>query len=121
MSCPKCFARNNQIKHGFTAAGSQRMRCNQCRCRYTSNAQDQGYDEEVRHQALALHLEGLSLRLIGRLLAVNHQTVANWINSYANYLPPDLPPSILEMAALDGDLADILAVMNEEKRRTPRS
>ncbi len=113
MSCPKCAAQTNQIKHGFTAAGSQRMRCKACGCRYTPHPQDPGYDEEMRHQALALHFEGLSLRLIGRLLAVNHQTVANWINGYTNYLPPDLPPSILELAALDGDLADILALTDE--------
>ncbi|MCA9917878.1 MAG: IS1 family transposase [Anaerolineales bacterium] len=114
MSCPKCGTKIGQIKHGFTAAGSQRMRCKNCGCRYTPDPQDKGYDEEIRYQALTLHLEGLSLRLIGRLLAVNHQTVANWINSYANYLPSELPPSILEMAALDGDLADILA-LNEDR------
>lgn len=113
MHCPKCAAHENQIRHGHTAAGSQRMRCKQCGCRYTPNPQDQGYDEEMRHQALSLHLEGLSLRLIGRLLGVNHQTIANWMNGYANYLPPDLPPSILELAALDGDLADILALDDE--------
>lgn len=113
MSCPKCSATTKQIKHGFTAAGSQRMRCKQCGCRYTPLPKDQGYDEEIRQQALILHLEGLSLRLIGRLLSVNHQTVANWINGYANYLPADLPPSILELAALDGDLEDILALEDD--------
>lgn len=89
------------------------MRCKNCGFRYTPLPKEAGYDEEMRHQALALHLEGLSLRLIGRLLAVNHQTVANWINAYANYLPPDLPPSILEMAALDGDLDDLLALEDD--------
>jgi transposase-like protein len=113
VSCPKCFANKRQIKDGRTSAGSQRFRCKLCGCRYTPTPKDQGYDEEIRQQALILHLEGLSLRLIGRLLLVNHQTVANWINGYANYLPADLPPSILEMAALDGDLADILALENE--------
>ena len=113
MSCPKCFAKTKQIKHGYTAAGSQRMRCKLCGCRYTPNPQDQGYDEEMRQQALVLHLEGLSLRLIGRLLLVNHQTVANWINSYTNYLPPDLPTSILELLALDGDIEDVFALDQE--------
>ena len=113
MSCPKCFANRRQIKDGYTAAGSQRFRCKQCGCRYTPLPKDRGYDEEIRQQALILHLEGLSLRLIGRLLLVNHQTVANWINDFANYLPADLPPSILEMAALDGDLQDILALEKE--------
>lgn len=116
MSCPRCFAQTNQIKNGRTAAGSQRFRCKLCGCTYTPQPQDQGYDEEIRQQALVLHLEGLSLRLIGRLLAVNHQTVANWINDYANYLPPDLPPSILELLALDGDLEDVLALEKESRK-----
>jgi transposase-like protein len=113
VNCPKCFAKTRQIKDGRTAAASQRFRCKHCGCRYTPLPKDQGYDEEIRLQALTLHLEGLSLRLIGRLLLVNHQTVANWINGYASYLPADLPPSILEMAALDGDLQDILALDEE--------
>ncbi|MCP4420278.1 MAG: IS1 family transposase [Chloroflexi bacterium] len=103
MACPRCHAETRQIKDGRTAAGSQRFRCKLCSCRYTPHAKEQGYDEEVRHQALMLHLEGLTLREIGRLLVVHHQTVANWIHGYANYLPQDLPPSILELDALDGD------------------
>jgi len=102
MSCPKCGAREKQIKDGKTAAGSQRFRCKVCHCRYTPEPRDQGYDEEVRLQALTLHLEGVSLREIGRLLNVNHQSIANWITDYSNYFPEDLPPSILEIAELDG-------------------
>ena len=64
------------------------MRCKLCGCRYTPEPKDHGYDEEVRLQALTLHLEGVSLREIGRLLEVNHQSVANWIKDYENYLPP---------------------------------
>ena len=63
---------------------------------------DNVYDEEVRLQALSLYLDGLSLREISRLLSVNHQSVANWINDYATHMPPNLPPSILEIAILDG-------------------
>lgn len=102
MVCPNCQAQEKQIKDGRTAAGSQRYRCKCCSFRYTPKPKDQGYDEEVRLQALTLHLEGISLREIGRLLAVNHQSVANWIKDYSNYLPEDLPPSILEIAELDG-------------------
>ena len=102
MACPKCRIQEYQIKDGFTPAGSQRCRCKSCGCRYTPEAKDRGYDEEVRLQALTLHLEGNSLREISRLLDVHHQSVANWINNYANYLSQDLPPSILELAVLDG-------------------
>ncbi|MCP4429239.1 MAG: hypothetical protein GY803_32550 [Chloroflexi bacterium] len=100
--CPKCQYQERQNKDGFTPAGSQRYRCKLCGCRYTPLPKEQGYDEEVRHHALGLHLEGVSLRTISRILDVNHQTVANWINAYANHLPSDLPYSLLDLARLDG-------------------
>jgi transcriptional regulator with XRE-family HTH domain len=53
-------------------------------------------------QALRLHLEGLSLRSIGRVLGINHQTAANWINGYANDLPIPFPDTILELVDIDG-------------------
>ena len=100
--CPRCQSIQKQIKDGFTPAGSQRVRCSACGCRHTPEPREQGYDTEVRLQALTLHLEGISLREIGRLLSVNHQSVANWIHDYANHMPRNLPPSILEIAELDG-------------------
>lgn len=102
LICPRCGAAERQNKDGFTPAGSQRYRCTICRTRYTPEPKDQGYDEDVRLQALSLYLEGLSLREISRLLSVNHQSVANWIHGYAKHMPATLPPSILEIAILDG-------------------
>ncbi len=102
INCPRCGVDTHQTKDGFTPQRSQRYRCRECGCRYTPFPKSQGYDEEVRFQALQLYLEGMSLRDIGRLLDVNHQSVANWIQAYARYLPPDLPPSIAEMARLEG-------------------
>ena len=100
--CPKCHQTTNQMKDGFTPAGSQRIRCKNCQCRYTPLEKVHGYDEEIRLQAFALHLEGISLRKIGQMLSVNHQSVANWVKAYTNHMPPDLPPSILDMTKLDG-------------------
>lgn len=100
--CPKCGDGELQIKDGRTAAGSQRYRCKQCGFRYTPMPKDRGYDEYIRLQALRLHLEGLSLRSISRVLGINHQTAANWINRYANDLPLPFPDSILELVAIDG-------------------
>ncbi len=101
-TCPRCNSRLNQAKDGRTNAGSQRFRCRQCGCRYTPAPKDQGYDEEVRFEALQLFLEGYSMREIGRRLQVNHQSIANWMRAYARYLPPDLPPDIAEQARLEG-------------------
>lgn len=46
-----------------------------------------GYEEPIRRQALQLSLEGTSLRAIGRLLGLHHQTVANWVHQAAAALP----------------------------------
>lgn len=100
--CPKCRQKTNQTKAGFTPAGSQRLKCAHCHLRYTPTAKETGYDEEVRLQALQLRLEGFTLRQIGRMLDVNHQTIANWMHDYTTYLPPTLPESISDLARLDG-------------------
>ena len=104
-TCPKCHGRKRQIKDGTTPAGSQRYRCRLCGCRYTPDPKRNGYDEDVRLQALTLYYEGISLRTISRILDVNHQSVANWVNRYAENLPEDLPDSVLETAVLDGLIA----------------
>ncbi|MFQ5434418.1 MAG: helix-turn-helix domain-containing protein [Anaerolineae bacterium] len=100
--CPKCHQDTRQVRDGRTPAGSQRFRCKHCGCRHTPQPKDRGYDEDVRLHALQLHLEGVSLRGISRILDINHQTAANWINDYSTYLPADLPDSILDIARLDG-------------------
>lgn len=102
LSCPRCYNNNQQTRDGRTPAGSQRFRCRACGCRYTPFPKDQGYQEEVRFQALQFYLEGKSMREIARRLNVNHQSVANWMQDYARYLPPDLPPDIAELARLEG-------------------
>lgn len=102
IKCPKCRQTTKQTKAGFTPAGSQRRKCGHCNLRYTPEAQERGYDEEVRLQALQLRLEGFTFRQIGRVLDVNHQTIANWMNDYTTYLPPTLPESISDLARLDG-------------------
>ncbi|HID51211.1 MAG TPA: IS1 family transposase [Anaerolineae bacterium] len=100
--CPRCHTKEFQIKDGRTPAGSQRYKCKQCGRRYTPFPKDPGYDEEVRLQALTLYLEGVSLREVARILSVNHQSVANWVNAYADDMPEELPDSVLETAVLDG-------------------
>ncbi len=46
-----------------------------------------GYDPAVREQALRLYLEGSSLRSVGRILHVHHQSVANWVKAAEQTLP----------------------------------
>lgn len=79
--CPHCQSTERQVKSGFNRTGSQRLQCQSCRRQYTPRPNPLGYDEKTREAALKLYLEGNGLRRIGRLLSVNHQSVANWVNS----------------------------------------
>ena len=80
---PRCTTPPPQARDGRTPAGSQRHRCAHCGCRYTPQPREQGYDEEVRFQALQLYLEGCSMREIARRLGAEQQGVANWMDTFA--------------------------------------
>lgn len=101
MHCPKCEKTERQVKDGHTSAGSQRYRCQQCGCRYTPETKERGYSDQVRLQAVRMYLEGMSLRAIGRVLEVNHQSVANWIRGYASQLSTAPLPDDVDVAELD--------------------
>ncbi len=56
----------------------------------------------MRRQAVRLYADGMNFRQIARQLAVNHQTVINWINAYAASLPKR-PPLPAEAAVIEQD------------------
>ncbi|HEX8557858.1 MAG TPA: hypothetical protein VF668_07160 [Pyrinomonadaceae bacterium] len=87
QQCPYCQSAERQVKSGFNRTGSQRLQCQSCRRQYTPAPLPLGYDEKTREAALKLYLEGNGFRRIGRLLSVNHQTVANWVNAAHAQLP----------------------------------
>ena len=79
--CPHCHSAERQVKSGFNRTGTQRLQCQACRRQYTPEPDPLGYDDKTREAALKLYLEGNGFRRIGRLLSVNHQSVANWVNA----------------------------------------
>ena len=79
--CPYCHGAERQVKSGFNRTGSQRLQCQSCRRQYTPEPNPLGYDDKTREAALKLYLEGNGFRRIGRLLGVNHQSVANWVTA----------------------------------------
>ncbi len=85
-SCLQCGSDKRQAKWGKNRCGSQRYRCQDCHKVYTPEPMVHGYPLSVRQQAVALHVEGLSLRRIARLLSVNAQSVANWLAAHQNAL-----------------------------------
>ena len=79
--CPHCQSAERQVKSGFNRTGSRRLQCQLCRRQYTPEPNPLGYDDKTREAALKLYLEGNGFRRIGRLLSVNHQSVANWVTA----------------------------------------
>ena len=89
--CPHCHSAERQVKSGFNRTGTQRLQCQSCRRQYTPAPNPLGYDEKTREAALKLYLEGNGFRRIGRLLGVNHQSVANWVTAAHARLPAGAP------------------------------
>ncbi len=82
-ACPHCQQDHYVIKGGFNRTGSQRFRSQSCRHYFTPDPKPAGYDQSFRRQVLQLYLEGTSLRAIGRLLGLHHQSVSHWITEAA--------------------------------------
>ena len=87
--CPHCHSAERQVKSGHNRTGTQRLQCQSCRRQYTPAPHPLGYDEKTREAALKLYLEGNGFRRIGRLLSVNHQSVANWVTAAHARLPAE--------------------------------
>jgi transposase-like protein len=90
MACPYCRSTGQQVKVGFTVAGSQRYLCKKCRRKYVAEPKMRGYTNETRKAVIRLFLEGMGLCEIGRALNINHQTIANWVNDYVAQQPPSI-------------------------------
>ena len=48
-----------------------------------------------------MYVDGINLRRIGRILGVNHQSVANWVKAHSEKLPVPPVPDQVENAELD--------------------
>jgi transposase-like protein len=60
-----------------------------------------GYSEAVKRQALAMYLEGLGFRSIGRLLGCSHVAVYQWIRQYGEKARLDMPATELDVVEMD--------------------
>lgn len=85
--CPHCGTATDVRTWGRNRAGTQRFRCLACCRSFTPAPKEQGHGVAVHEEAVRLYFDGLSLRAIGRLLGVVHQSVANRITAAARQLP----------------------------------
>ena len=87
MNCLRCKSVNRQVKNGLNGSGSQKYKCNECGAVYTPEPKENGYPVEIRLLAIRMYVEGSSYGSIARVLKVNPQSVANWVNQYTAKLP----------------------------------
>ena len=113
--CPYCRSAERQVKSGFNRTGTQRLQCQTCRRQYTPAPNPLGYDEKTREAALKLYLEGNGFRRIGRLLSVNHQSVANWINAAHARLKAQPAPASESEAAGTLEMDELFTFVGAKK------
>ena len=111
--CPHCHQTENQVKAGKSKYGSQRYKCKLCERVYTPEPKQQGYPDELRHQALKFYVDGMSLRRIGRHLGIDHKTVGHWVNAYAAHLRTAPLPTAVNNAEMD----ELFTFVGSKKRR----
>ena len=121
--CPDCHSDKRQTKAGKTKYHSARFHCTACDKDYTPQPKQQGYDAQTRRHAVALHLEGLSLRAVARIVAVNPQSVANWVAAHQKALEQtleqrgqsSLPPAAAGVAADTVELDEVQVFIGARK------
>lgn len=113
IKCPHCQNTTEQVKAGRTATGSQRYKCKPCERRYTPEPKQQGYSDDVRHEAVQLYVDGLSLRRIARHLDIDHKTVGHWMKAHAAQLENAPVPHDLNNAEMD----ELFTFIGSKKQR----
>jgi transposase-like protein len=78
LLCPSCGSEHRQVKNGHSG-GRPLKKCQNCGRVYLTKSHERGYPASLRQEAVRLYLDGVNLRRIGRMLGVNHQSVAKWV------------------------------------------
>jgi transposase len=99
-TCPFCHS-SIAVKQGHNRSGSQRFLCRDCGRTFTPHPNRRGYTEAMHQRAIQLYLEGTNLRRIGRLLKIDHMTVAAWVQQHADGLPAAPGPQTSATAEMD--------------------
>ena len=87
LFCPRCGSAE-VIRHGTTASGKQRYRCQRCRRTFREDPSSRAYPEERKREILAAYQERSSLRGLTRTFGVSRTTVSAWLKERAKALPP---------------------------------
>ena len=77
MKCIKCKS-DKSVKNGIVSS-RQRYKCNDCGYNYTVDHKSDVKSNETKRLALAMYIEGLSYRSIGKILDISYGTVYHWV------------------------------------------
>jgi transposase-like protein len=118
ITCPRCNQRDQIIKSGRNRSGSHRYRCQSCRHYFTPKPKLKDSEQLSRKQeAVTLYMQGNSLRQVGRILGVHHQTVEWWVTSCEDPFNPLGPSNFTPYRMKDRlDLMRFLHSLNSEAK-----
>jgi transposase len=89
MNCPKCQSEKS-VKSGIVHK-KQRYKCKDCGCHFTQ-PHPRGRPEKDKLLAVFLHLNGMSMNAIGKMMKVSAQSVMRWILAHAATIKdPQIP------------------------------
>lgn len=77
MNCSKCKS-DKSVKNGIVSS-RQRYKCNDCGYNYTVDKKSDIKSNNTKRLALAMYIEGLSFRTIGKILNISYGTVYQWV------------------------------------------
>ena len=99
MDCPRCGS-VDYVKDGIVF-GRQRYMCKSCQYHYTVSKRSGEKFSETRQLALAMYLEGLGFRAIGRLLHVSHTAVFGWVKQAGEKVELTVTDAPVEVVEVD--------------------
>ena len=96
MKCIKCKS-DKSVKNGIVSS-RQRYKCNDCGYNYTVDHKSDVKSNETKRLALAMYIEGLSYRSIGKILDISYGTVYHWVKDLKDQFSTLLRSSMRTLA-----------------------
>lgn len=81
--------------------GLQRYKCKDCGYHYTVERKSDIKPPETKRLALAMYLEGLGFRSIGRVLNISYGTVYSWVKEWGSQVSLPRRTDPVEIVELD--------------------
>ena len=100
------FCHSNILVKSGVVRGKQRYQCRGCGKNQIDGDRREKYDNKVRYMALAMYLNSVGFRSIGRVLGVSFQLVHHWVKKAGELVEEEaakLPNPPKDIAILEMD------------------